>query len=243
MNTLIFRTMAPFLTVLMLVFSVFVLLRGHNEPGGGFIGGLIAASAIAHLRHGLRRRRRRAPGAALRTRWSIAGFGLFVCGAVGPGVGALLGVPVHDRPLDLSDVAALEVPLATVDGLRYRRLSRRARRAFRRSLLALEEREGELMETPFAILVGCFFAAAIYLMLSRAHHPHPARRRAARQRRQPAASSPPAGSTRDVAADHRGGCDTLPRAAANPLPQALILTAIVISFSFFAFLLVLAYRA
>ncbi len=31
--------------------------------------------------------------------------------------------------------------------------------------------------------------------------------------------------------------------AANALPQALILTAIVISFSFFAFLLVLAYRA
>ena len=30
---------------------------------------------------------------------------------------------------------------------------------------------------------------------------------------------------------------------ANPLPQALILTAIVISFSFFAFLLVLAWRA
>ncbi|PLX39035.1 MAG: cation:proton antiporter [Hyphomicrobiales bacterium] len=30
---------------------------------------------------------------------------------------------------------------------------------------------------------------------------------------------------------------------ANPLPQALILTAIVISFSFFAFLLVLAFRA
>lgn len=32
-------------------------------------------------------------------------------------------------------------------------------------------------------------------------------------------------------------------ATANPLPQALILTAIVISFSFFAFLLVLAFRA
>lgn len=47
MNTLIFRTIAPLLTVVMLVFSVFVLLRGHNEPGGGFIGGLIAASAIA----------------------------------------------------------------------------------------------------------------------------------------------------------------------------------------------------
>ena len=31
--------------------------------------------------------------------------------------------------------------------------------------------------------------------------------------------------------------------SANPLPQALVLTAIVISFSFFAFLLVLGYRA
>lgn len=49
MRTLIFRTAAPYLTSLMLLFSVFVLLRGHNEPGGGFIGGLIAASAFAIL--------------------------------------------------------------------------------------------------------------------------------------------------------------------------------------------------
>ncbi|MEM8663937.1 MAG: Na(+)/H(+) antiporter subunit B [Pseudomonadota bacterium] len=47
MSTLIFRTIAPYLAVLMLLFSLFVLLRGHNLPGGGFIGGLIAASAIA----------------------------------------------------------------------------------------------------------------------------------------------------------------------------------------------------
>ncbi len=47
MRTLIFRTIAPLLVVVMLVFSVFVMLRGHNEPGGGFIGGLIAASAMA----------------------------------------------------------------------------------------------------------------------------------------------------------------------------------------------------
>ncbi len=47
MNTLIFRTMAPYLTALMVLFSVYVLLRGHNAPGGGFIGGLIAASAFA----------------------------------------------------------------------------------------------------------------------------------------------------------------------------------------------------
>lgn len=37
--------------------------------------------------------------------------------------------------------------------------------------------------------------------------------------------------------------DILAAGTANPLPQALILTAIVISFSFFAFLLVLAFRS
>lgn len=47
MSTVIFRTIAPYLTALMILFSIFVLLRGHNEPGGGFIGGLIAASALA----------------------------------------------------------------------------------------------------------------------------------------------------------------------------------------------------
>lgn len=49
MSTLIFRTISPYLASLMVIFSVFVLLRGHNEPGGGFIGGLIAVSAIAIL--------------------------------------------------------------------------------------------------------------------------------------------------------------------------------------------------
>ncbi len=47
MRTIIFRTFAPYIAALMVLFSIFVLLRGHNEPGGGFIGGLIAASALA----------------------------------------------------------------------------------------------------------------------------------------------------------------------------------------------------
>lgn len=47
MSTLIFRTMAPLLVILMALFSLAILLRGHNDPGGGFIGGLIAASGAA----------------------------------------------------------------------------------------------------------------------------------------------------------------------------------------------------
>ena len=31
---------------LLLLFSLFILLRGHNEPGGGFIGGLIGATGF-----------------------------------------------------------------------------------------------------------------------------------------------------------------------------------------------------
>jgi multicomponent Na+:H+ antiporter subunit B len=59
-DSLILRTAARLLLVLLLVLSVFVLLRGHNEPGGGFIGGLLAAGGVAiyQLSCGVRRARR-----------------------------------------------------------------------------------------------------------------------------------------------------------------------------------------
>ena len=47
MTSLILREAARLLVGVMLMFSVFMLLRGHNEPGGGFIGGLIAAIAFS----------------------------------------------------------------------------------------------------------------------------------------------------------------------------------------------------
>jgi multicomponent Na+:H+ antiporter subunit B len=43
----ILRSGARFLVPLMMLFSLFLLVRGHNEPGGGFVGGLVAATAIA----------------------------------------------------------------------------------------------------------------------------------------------------------------------------------------------------
>jgi multicomponent Na+:H+ antiporter subunit B len=81
MNTLIFRTIAPVITVVMIAFSVFIMLRGHNEPGGGFIGGLIAASAIAIYGIAV------GPKAVYRALkvgpMAIAGFGVALAGASG----------------------------------------------------------------------------------------------------------------------------------------------------------------
>jgi len=46
---LILPTATIYLMPVLLLFSLFLLLRGHNEPGGGFAGGLVAASAFVLL--------------------------------------------------------------------------------------------------------------------------------------------------------------------------------------------------
>lgn len=46
-DSLILRTAALIVLPLQLLFSIFLLLRGHDEPGGGFIGGLVASGALA----------------------------------------------------------------------------------------------------------------------------------------------------------------------------------------------------
>lgn len=46
MKSEILKLGAGVLKYLFLIVSVWVLLRGHNFPGGGFIGGLIAGSAL-----------------------------------------------------------------------------------------------------------------------------------------------------------------------------------------------------
>ncbi|MDF7823164.1 Na+/H+ antiporter subunit B [Pontiellaceae bacterium B12227] len=47
MTSIIFRTATRYMFPPLLVFSVYVLLRGHHYPGGGFVGGLFAGSAFA----------------------------------------------------------------------------------------------------------------------------------------------------------------------------------------------------
>ena len=46
-DSLILRTTAKLLIPLMILFSIFLLFRGHDESGGGFIGGLVGGSAFA----------------------------------------------------------------------------------------------------------------------------------------------------------------------------------------------------
>jgi multicomponent Na+:H+ antiporter subunit B len=47
MTSLILQVAVRVLMPLLLMFSIFLLVRGHNLPGGGFSGGLVAASAWA----------------------------------------------------------------------------------------------------------------------------------------------------------------------------------------------------
>ncbi len=46
-TSLILLTATRYLVPVLFLFSFFVLVRGHNEPGGGFVGGLVASAAFA----------------------------------------------------------------------------------------------------------------------------------------------------------------------------------------------------
>ncbi|MBO0903290.1 Na+/H+ antiporter subunit C [Jiella sonneratiae] len=98
------------------------------------------------------------------------------------------------------------------------------------------------MEATLSLVVGCLFAVALYLILSK----HIIRMLLGVVLLSNAVNILifTAGRVASVAPPLvPEGAGAPLSAVANPLPQALILTAIVISFSFFAFLLVLAYRA
>ena len=104
-NSPIFRTAARLLMPLLLLFSLFLLLRGHDEPGGGFVGGLVAAAAFAlyAIAFGVQRARR----ALLVKPLTLLGAGLLV---------ALLGglpAVVRGQPFLSALWAPGPVPLGT----------------------------------------------------------------------------------------------------------------------------------
>jgi multicomponent Na+:H+ antiporter subunit B len=137
MRTLIFRTVAPYLASLMILFSIFVLLRGHNEPGGGFIGGLIAASALAiyGIAFGVSPVRR-----AIRFHpMALSGFGLFLAAIAGilslfSGVPFLTGLWIYPSIFGVD--LALSTPMLFDIGVYFVVFG-----AITSTALALEERE------------------------------------------------------------------------------------------------------
>lgn len=46
MTSSILQTAARLLMPLLQLFAVFLLLRGHNQPGGGFVAGLVISSSL-----------------------------------------------------------------------------------------------------------------------------------------------------------------------------------------------------
>lgn len=74
MPSVIFTTMARILFWVMLAASLLIMLRGHDQPGGGFVGGLVAAMAIGlvALAEGAAKARARLPLHPI----SIAGLGV-----------------------------------------------------------------------------------------------------------------------------------------------------------------------
>ncbi|MDG9922815.1 MULTISPECIES: monovalent cation/H+ antiporter subunit A [unclassified Pseudomonas] len=102
-NPLILMTLSRLMLPLALLISVFIFLRGHNLPGGGFIAGLITAVALAlqYIASGVAWVEQRLPLNYQR----MAGVGVLIAALTG------LGSWVFGRPFLTSAFGHFELPL------------------------------------------------------------------------------------------------------------------------------------
>jgi len=109
MYSLILQIAARQLLPLLLIYSIIILLRGHNAPGGGFIGGLLAAASyiLYAIAYGVEEARKKL---RIDTRTFI-------------GIGLLLaltsGVPsfIKDQPFTTVEYATVKIPILGKVGL------------------------------------------------------------------------------------------------------------------------------
>lgn len=91
MNNVFLTISLKILSPLIFISSVYVLLKGHNEPGGGFIGGLLAALSWTLVKIGSKPRA--SEKELYKTNFYIMGLGLAL--AMFSGLYAVL----FDKPL------------------------------------------------------------------------------------------------------------------------------------------------
>ena len=246
MHSIILSTATRYLLPLLLMFSIFLLLRGHNEPGGGFVGGLVAAAALTlyALALGLRPARQ-VLEVDPRT---LISFGLLA--AAVSGLPALFGnmdfmtglwggqaLPVIGKlgtPL-LFDVGVYLVVTGITLTIIFALLENQTGQR------RWTSREGVTMEILMVLMIGGLFAGGSYMLLRRSLVKlvvglillgHGANLLIFLMGRLTAGQAPliAVGATRPV------------EPFADPLPQALVLTAIVIGFGLQVFALVLVRR-
>lgn len=92
-RSLILDTTVRLIFDAVLVFSVYLLFAGHNQPGGGFVGGLVAAAAVAlrYVAGGLDEVR----GLVKLQPWTFLSIGLVLSAGV-----ALIPLAFGNPPLD-----------------------------------------------------------------------------------------------------------------------------------------------
>jgi multisubunit Na+/H+ antiporter MnhB subunit len=99
---------------LLMIGSLYLLFAGHNRPGGGFVGGLVAGAAIAlrYVAGGIDEVRRISPVKP----WTILGVGLIVAATTAT-LPVLFGDPVLDNAyleLDVPVAGGIKVTSALV---------------------------------------------------------------------------------------------------------------------------------
>ncbi|AHM03010.1 Na(+) H(+) antiporter subunit B [Roseibacterium elongatum DSM 19469] len=117
-NSIILNAATRLLVALLLLFSVFMLLRGHNLPGGGFIGGLIGSTgfilyAIAQGAEATRAALRVEPQNIAMIGLGIAlcagGYAVFFGDAFFTGQWWFIGETEDDKGLPISSVLVFDI--------------------------------------------------------------------------------------------------------------------------------------
>ena len=130
MSSLILRTANGIIFPLTLLFALYMALKGHNAPGGGFIGGLIAAVALVLYRmsHGHKAMQRLMPihprvvvavGLGIATLTGIVPlfFGEPMLRSVAPYINLGVGDPVHMPSALFFDLGVLLVVIGVSVGM------------------------------------------------------------------------------------------------------------------------------